>query len=309
MATLVTGDVKHIREDLGNFISTIDPEDRPFTNEIGKVKATSTTHEWLNDSLAPANKDNAGEEGAEAVFGVLGGPKRLSNRTQIFKKTVKVSGTLQAVNTAGTSNEKSRQILKAGKELNRDIEAALVSANSTASGDPVLAGAEAWISTNALHGAGGSTAGFVGTAVQEVVDGTARPLDDVLINELFLKIHDAGGYAKQVIAPGRIKQKVASLRTGNGSWQMPADKKTIYAGVDYYVSDFGVHEIIPHHFMTKTTLIAFDKDLWSMATLRGIKKEDLAKTGDSDAMQILTEVTLECMNEAGNGKIVDIEVQ
>ncbi|MFC7066094.1 SU10 major capsid protein [Brucella rhizosphaerae] len=308
MATLKTTDVKHVREDLGNYISMISPEKTPFKTEIGKSKATSTWHEFLTDELAPANAANARLEGADANEADNRGPARIGNRTQIFAKEVTIANTLQAVDTAGARNEKARQITKAGAELNRDIEAALVSANPSASTPGMLGGAEAWIKTNALHGTGGSTAGFANNNVGAVTDGDEQELTVELLNKLFGQIWEAGGNAAQVIAPGKVKQTISALAGGVGVWQTPAEKKTIYAGVDYYVSDFGVHEIIPHHFMTKTTLIAFDKDLWNVATLRGITKNELAKTGDSDKVQIITELTLECLNEAGNGKIADIKV-
>lgn len=309
MATLKTTDVKHVREDLGNYISMISPEKTPFRTEIGKTKATNTYHEFLKDDLDAANKDNAAAEGADAPAATGNGPIRLGNWTQIFTKEVTVAGTLQDVNTAGTNNELSRQIAKKGAEINRDQEAAFVSANSSvATGTRKLAGAEAWIKTNALHGVGGSTAGFSNSLVGAVVEGTGRELTRDLISDVAQKIWAAGGDPTKMITSGPIKDKIAKLVTGNGVWQQNASEKTIYANVDYYVSSFGKHQIIPHHFMSATTLIAFDPSLWNVATLRALKKNDLAKTGDSDKKQLVLEVTLECTNEAGNGKIADIDV-
>ena len=310
MAVLKTSDVKHVREDLANAISMISPEKTPFRTEIGKTKATATRHEWLSDELSAANKDNAAAEGAAAATASNSGPSRLGNYTQIFTKPVSVSGTMQAVNTAGTKNELSRQVAKAGAEINRDIEAALVSANaSVASGTRKLAGAEAWIKTNASHGTDGATAGYnAGTGVVgAVTDGTDRALTATLINETAQKVWAAGGDPTKVIAPGKIKQAISALNSDVGVWNMDASKKTIYAGVDYYVSDFGRHQIIPHHFMSQSTVIFFDPALWNEATLRAYKVNDLGRTGDSDEKQMIVEVTLECLNEAGNGKIADID--
>ncbi len=311
MATLKTSDVKHVREDLANVISMISPEKTPFKTEIGKTKATSTRHEWLSDELAAANKDNAAADGAAAATPSGSGPARLGNYTQIFTKSLSVSGTLQAVNTAGTKNELSRQVTKAGSEINRDIEAAIVSANgSVASGTRKLAGAEAWIKTNALHNGAGATAGFdpVTGVVGSVTAGTGRAITDGLINEVAQNVWAAGGDPTKVIASGKVKQAISKLASGNGVWNMDASKATIYAGVDYYVSDFGRHQIIPHHFMSQSTVIFFDPSLWNLATLRSLKINDLGRVGDSDEKQMLVEVTLESLNEAGNGKIADIDV-
>ncbi|MBB4230031.1 SU10 major capsid protein [Rhizobium mongolense] len=310
MATLITNNATNVREDLGDVISRISPEKTPFKTEIGSTKATATNHYFLKDSLAAANKDNAAIEGADAVFGTLTPPEKISNTTQNFVKFVQVSATLQAVNTAGTKDEYARQVAKVGAELNRDIEAALVSKNAavfgTGSVAGKLAGAEAWIETNADHGVGGATTGYTAGAVGAVTDGTVRDLTEAMFNEMAQKVWNEGGDPTLVIAPGLLKQKISTF-AGNGVRQQQADSKSIYAGVDYYVSDFGKHQIIPHHFMSSTTVIAFDPSLWAVATLRSLKKTDLAKTGDSDKKMLVTELTLECKNEAGNGKIADVE--
>jgi hypothetical protein len=308
MATLITSGLKSVREDLGDVITDISPEKYVFTTSIGKAKASNRYHENLTDTLAAANPMNAAHEGADAGVANNIGPERVGNHTQIFTKNVAVADTVSAVNTAGTNDELTRQVIKAGKELKRDIEAALVSANSTivSGGAPrLLGGAEAWIKTNAFHGVGGSTAGFAADNVGAVVDGTARPITEEMFNEMIQEIWAAGGDPSLVIAPGLLKQAISKF-SGNGTKFQNADAKEIFAGVDYYVSDFGRHKIIPHHFMRQTTVIAFDKTLWALATLRGIKKNELAKTGDSTKYQLVTEVTLESRNEAGNGKLADV---
>ncbi|KWV45674.1 head protein [Rhizobium altiplani] len=310
MATLITNNVSHVREDLGDVISRISPEKTPFKTEIGSTKATASQHFFLKDALDAPNKDNAAIEGADASFGTLTGPDRISNFVQTFTKTVQVSGLLQAVNTAGTKDEYARQVAKKGAELNRDIEASLVSANPSVfgtGGTPgKLGGAEAWIKTNALHGAGGATSGFSSGTVGAVTAGTVRDLTEDMFNEMVQKVWNEGGDPTLVIAPGKLKQKISGF-LGNGTKYQDANAKTIYQGVDYYVSDFGKHQIIPHHFMSSTTVIAFDPSLWAVATVRGVRKVDIAKTGDSDKKMIITDLTLECRNEAGNGKIADVE--
>ncbi|TQX87142.1 MULTISPECIES: DUF5309 domain-containing protein [unclassified Rhizobium] len=309
MPTLITNSATHIREDLGDVISRISPEKTPFKTEIGTTKATATNHQFLKDALAAPNKNNAAIEGADAAASTLVTPDRISNQTQIFTGNVVVSGTLQAVDTAGSKDEFARQIAKVGSEMNRDIEAALVSSNASVAGTGSVAGklggAEAWIASNVQSGTGGSTAGYVGGQVGAVVAGTARPLTEVMFNTMAQQVWNAGGDPTLVLAPPLLKQKISGF-TGNGTKYQQADSKTIYAGVDYYVSDFGKHNIIPHRWMSTTTVLAFDKTLWAVATLRSMKKVDIAKTGDADKKQLVTELTLECMNEAGNGKIADV---
>lgn len=306
MPTLTTTNVSHVREDLSNLINMISPEETPFVSSIGKTKATAVKHEWLQDELAPADKNNAIAEGADATDSPLSGPVRISNVTQIFQKDIRVSGTLNAVNTAGGKEELARQIAKKGKELKRDQEAAFVSNNaSVATGARKLGGAEAFISTNAQHGSGGSSTGFSGGVVNAPTAGTARALTETMFVNALQSIWTAGGDPNTVIAPGVLKTKISTF-TGGGQKQQIADKRIVTQAVATYVSDFGQVTILPHRFMSTTTVIAYDPALWNQAVLRGIEKKELGKTGDSERFMLVTEVTLECLNEKGNAKIADL---
>lgn len=306
MPTLTTANVSHVREDLSNLISMISPEETPFISSIGKTKATAVKHEWLQDELAPANGANAIAEGADATDTTLSGPVRINNVTQIFQKDIRVSGTLNAVNTAGGKEELARQIAKKGKELKRDQEAAYVGKSaSVATGTRLLGGAEAFIATNAQHGAGGSSTGFSGGVVNAPTAGTARALTEAMFVTALQSIWTAGGDPNTVIAPGVLKSKISTF-VGGGTKQQIADKKTVTQAVSTYVSDFGTVTILPHRFMSTTTVIAYDPSLWNQAVLRGIEKSELAKTGDSERYMLVTETTLECLNEKGNAKIADL---
>ncbi|NTB86854.1 SU10 major capsid protein [Agrobacterium tumefaciens] len=307
MAVQKTTEIVNMREDLGDVISRISPEQTPFYTEINKTKAKNTYHEFTSDELAPPNKDNAKEEGADAGAANNTVAKREGNWAQIFEKVRHVSATSEAVDIAGVKSNTAYQLATATAEIKRDIEAALVSANaSIASGERKLAGAEAWLSTNALHGVGGDTPGFSNGTVGAVTAGTTRALTEDMFNELAEMIWNEGGNPTKVIASGSLKKAISKF-SGNAQKYQEQDKsKTVYAGVDVYVSDFGTHQIIPHHFMSKTTVIAFDPKFWSVATLRSLKREDLGKSGSSTKFMLETELTLESKNEKASGKVADV---
>ncbi|MBD8663129.1 DUF5309 family protein [Rhizobium sp. CFBP 8752] len=307
MPTLITQNAAHVREDLGDIISMISPEETPFTSAIGKSKATQKTHEWLRDELAAVNKDNAAAEGADAADSTLITPTRLSNQTQIFTKTVAVSNTFEATNTAGGKSEIAKQIMKAGKELKRDQEAAFLSANpSVATGARKLGGAEAWIKTNALHGTGGATAGFSNGVVGAVTAGTARAFTEAMLITSLQNAYIAGGNVTTIMASPLIKAKIGAFTGGSVKQAIADGKKTLNVGVDIYNGDFGRQDVVASRFMSTSTVIAFDEDLWKVAVLRGVTKNELAKTGDATKYQLVTEVTLESLNESGNAKIADL---
>jgi len=45
--------------------------------------------------------------------------------------------------------------------------------------------------------------------------------------------------------------------------------------------------------------------MWKVAIARETKQEDLAKMGDNERKQIVTELTLECCNEKAHGAVYD----
>ncbi|XUY28551.1 SU10 major capsid protein [Agrobacterium sp. rho-8.1] len=306
MATLKTTDLKNVREDLGDFISDISPKETPVLTSIGKTKATNTYHETLKDELAPANKDNARAESADAPEATNFGPQRIGNWTQIFSKQVSVSGTLEAVDKAGARSEKARQIAKAGLELKRDEEAAITSDNaSVATGLKKLGGIGAWLTTNVNKGANGASTGFSNGIVAAPTAGTSRVLTEVMFKDMAQKVWEQGGDPTLVFAPGSLKAKISGFNGGATKFNA-VEKETVYANVDIYVSDFGTHKIIPHRYMPSTSVYFLDKSLWNKAVLRGVTKYDLAKSGDSEKMELIEEITLESLNEAGNGVIRDV---
>ena len=78
------------REDLIDVIYNTAPTDTPLISMMDKVEATGVTHEWQRDTLdTPAN--NSVAEGADATYTAITPTQRLSNQTQIARKTFSVS--------------------------------------------------------------------------------------------------------------------------------------------------------------------------------------------------------------------------
>ncbi|MCJ2030719.1 DUF5309 domain-containing protein [Methylobacterium sp. J-043] len=312
MAALTTNQVVHIREDLADVINIIDRETTPVYSMLEKTTATNARHEFMTETLNTPNPDNAFVENATFTDSDMTKPERLANYTQISQKVVNVAGSLQAFNTAGSKNEFVRQVKKAGVEIRRDIESAIVgnSASNAGSGSVARrsAGMEAWIKTNASHGTNGSTAGFNAAVTPAPVDGTTRVFTETMFKESVQQGYTNNANLKKWIAPPALKQ-VMSTFTGNATKYVDAKDSTVNAGVGIYVSDFGRHEFMPHPYMRTRTVIGFDPDLWAIATApgRNFKTEDLAKTADGDRKAILTEWTLVSKNERGNAKIADLK--
>jgi len=146
------------REDLSDIIYNISPTDTPFMSTIGKSKATAVNHEWQIDALAAPAADNYHLEGDEISFDAQTATTRIGNKTQISRKAVIVSGTMESVDLAGRNNELAYLISKASKELKRDMETTLTAnqapVDSGAGAARRMASLESWIKTNTDKGGG-----------------------------------------------------------------------------------------------------------------------------------------------------------
>jgi hypothetical protein len=300
------------REDLSDIIYDISPTETPFVSGISRTSASAVTHEWQTDSLAAANTANAALEGDDATGATLVATTRLNNVCQILQKTVVVSGTQRAVNTAGRADELEYQVAKAGRELKRDAEAIALSDHGKVTGSTATArnmgGIETWLASNKVQAAtsttpGGGTAMVIGDATAYTA-GALKTAIDTVIQQCWT----SGGDPTVIMVPGAGKV-TASNMTGIATLYRDVPAKSqgqIIGGADVYVSNFGNHTIVPNRFMKTTTTLILDMEFWALAELRPMMTTPLAKTGDNDKRQLLTEITLEAKNEAASGKVSDI---
>ena len=143
-----------IREDLSNIIYNISPEDTPFMSGIGKSSCDNTYFEWQIDEL-DGGKDNFHVEGDNAEALAVTEPSRVGNYTQISSKTVRSSGTAEAVDFAGRKSTQAYQMAKRAKELKLDMEHMLLAVATAptagSSGTARKTGSVgAWITSNVI---------------------------------------------------------------------------------------------------------------------------------------------------------------
>lgn len=310
MATYQTYTAIGQKEDLSDVIYNISPTDTPFMSSVGKTKATATYHEWQTDSLASVNLSNYAVEGATASDATMSPTTRAGNRTQISQKTVKVSGTLEAVDKAGRKSEKAYSLAKASAEIKRDMEAILLSNQAAAAGDAStarkLGGLQAWLATNGDFGTDG-VAGASGTTARTT--GTDRTFTETILKTVVAEVYTAGGSPKVLMVRPNHKQVVSSFAgIAAQRYMAPSDAPTTIIGAaDVYLSDFGSISVVPNRFIN-TSDVAFivDPDMASVAYLRPFQTNELAKTGDAEVTQLLAEYTLQVSNEAAHGIIADL---
>ena len=312
MATYQTYTAIGQREDLSDVIYNISPTDTPIMSSVGKSKATAVYHEWQTDSLAAATTNNAAVEGDDATDATMSPTTRLGNYTQIVQKTIKISGTLDAVDKAGRKSEKAYQLAKASAEIKRDIETIISANQGRSAGNSSTArkmGALlSWITTNSSVGTSGADPTTIGVSTR--TDGTARSFTETILKDVIQQVYSSGGNPK-VLMVGAYQKQAVSAFAGIAAqrFMAPSDAPTTIIGAaDVYMSDFGTVSVVPNRFMRTRDALVLDPEYAALAYLRPFATNELAKTGDSEKTQILAELTLEVRNEAAHGIAADLAV-
>ena len=309
--TATTLTTKGIREDLEDNIYRVAASKTPLTKNIGSVKATATFHEWQTETLAAPSATNYQLEGNDygSTFGSENVTTRVGNYLQIFAKTGLVSATDDVVKKAGRSSELNRQKVLKGIELATDVEMTMfvngVSGQESGGTPRKCAGLPAWISSNTSFGAGGSAGGFSGGTVAAATPGTNRTFTEALVKSTRTTAFGNGAAPSQVYMSGTNKQQFSAF-TGIASIRVdasPREQATIIGAADVYQDDYGRLTLIPHQYAVANMAIFVDPEMAAVATLRPMKTEALAKTGDAEKFSITAEKTLVVKNQRAHACI------
>jgi hypothetical protein len=305
--TLATYQAIGNREDLSDVIYRIDPSDTPFMSGIEREKATAVNHEWQTQALAAVGT-NAVLEGSDAVTDAVTVTVRTGNICQISDKVARVTGTQMAVDHAGRDNELSYQETLKGLELKRDMEYILVGTNQgKVSGDTTtarqLGTVLSWIKDNASEA--GTAPATPGTNSRTT--GTQRAFTEAQLKDVLSQCWTSGG-KPDVISAGAFNKQQFSTFVGRASPIEDTKSKKIVAAVDAYESDFGQLKVVANRFQSTRDVFVFQMDMWALAFLNGRKMVSipLARTGDSERRQMLSEYTLVSRNQAASGIVADL---
>lgn len=312
-----------IREDLEDVIWDLFPNDTWCLTNLDKTDANAAYHEWLGDALAGATA-NRQIEGDDATFSTLAAPTRYGNYLQISRKTFLVSGTLEAVKKAGRKSEAVRNQMKTMRELKRDMEQAICQNQASSAGGSATArssaGMESWIAGpttdpgtagNAVRATTSanlaSTVGFSSGTVAAPTDSTTTgALSSTALNSALEGAWTQGGDPRIILCGAKQKQAIDGF-TSIATRFVDVDRSSqavITGAANVYVSDFGRHTVVLHRYMRSSTVLCIDPDYWAIAYLRKPFMEKLAKTGDGEKYQLLSEYCLVARNYKASSKVV-----
>lgn len=302
-----------IKESFEDVIFDISPEDTPLLSMAKRTTAGQTYHQWQIDQLAAAGT-NAAVEGDDATYATLAATTVLGNYTQISRKTVNVSNTYDVVKKYGRKQEVAYQLMKAGKELKRDMEFALVQNQASSAGGAATArtsaGMESWITNRVLAtgSTAGTTPGFSGGSVAAPTDGTSVTFIEADLKSALELAWLDGGEPTTILMSSANKKRFSAFSGIAEKRHMVngTSEAIITAAADVYVSDYGNHTVKLDRFMRDEAVLCIDPGYVSLASLRPMAQEELAKTGDSTKYLINCEYALVVNNPNAHAKVQNV---
>jgi hypothetical protein len=304
------------REDLENFIYMISPVETPFMSNCAKTTAsavfTSGRPKRLPLPLRPTRRLKATTPPTppSCLLCVWATTARSRSTPSVCRVRSSPSP------AAGIKDEMAHQLVVFGKRMKRDMESQLTqnkASNAGGAGSARISGLARGVAGVQLDHPRlrrlavelglpvGHRPGPGGQLGAGDFDGSEREGD-------YPRLLD-GRWSPDTIMVGPFnKTKARVLRAFLRLKPRPRPRASRHdrGAADAYVSDFGKLMIVPNRFQRDRTLFVLDFDYWAIAYLRKFQQKDLAKTGDSDRKQILSEYTLVSRQEAASGKVTDL---
>jgi hypothetical protein len=311
--TFLTYSAKGIREDLSNQIYNISPETTPFMNNIGRGTASNTLFQWQTDTLADNTTANAQLQGDDiSTYDAVTPTVQLTNYTQISRKTVVISGTVEAVNKAGRKSELAYQLAKRAAELKRDMETIMLANQAATAGNsttaPKTGSLLAFIKTNTDKGTNGADPSYTTLPDATRSDGAIRAFTETILKNVLQKVWEQGGDPSIVMVGAKNKQVVSGFNGIATRYRdVPAGKQAqIIGAADVYVGDFGQVNIVPNRFQRDRDAFVLSPDYAGVHFLRPFQQVELATTGDAEKRLLLAEYGLAIYNEKAHGLAADL---
>jgi len=296
------------REDLSDIIYDVTPTETPFLSALPRNKATGTKHEWQTDALAAVSSSNFVIEGEAATIDASIATARPINYCAISDKTASVTGTQEAVTSAGRRSDMAYQMGKRMKELKKDVEAALLENNAYVAGSTSAArecaGMQAWVLTNTSIASDATASSGDGSDAH--TDGTARALTEDMVETVLASAWTNGGMPSLGILNAFQKRKFTGF-SGNSTRNTDAKDKKLTNSVDVYIDPLGNEiRLVPCRQVPADVIHFVDPEYVAFSVLRDFRSWELAKVGDVERRQLLVEYTLEMRNEKAHAAVYDL---
>ena len=274
-------------------------------DELMKVTDVATNTLTVERGYADTDKENhadeavieilfvEGEEGADARDARHKARSKISNYTQIFDETIKISGTASVVSNYGIDDlyehEKAKKLLELALQLEKALINGVKYENSNVR---LMKGIREFVSAN-------------------VTDASNDELDDGKINDAMQDIYEQGGFEQggnwKIMTPAKQKRVISKFDQSN--IRLTREENTRGQVVDFYVSDFGQAEIVLNNNLKPDEIFIVDANRLAIRPLntREFTHEYLGKKGDYYEGMIVGEYTLEMVQEKASARIRNLQ--
>lgn len=294
---------------IGDQVRCKDAEELMLVRVVGSSTITVTRGYGGTAAEAIAAGDtlhilgNASLEGQDAEAARFTIRSRRGNWTQIFSKTVMVSGSEMAVRHLGVADEVDFQKTKAVRELLRDLENTVV--NGIAPEADQIGSDTVRRTMNGL---------LPQLATNRFVPGqngfpSGGALDETKLNAALRLIWEKSSGQVDLIAVNGYQKRVIS-QFGAGSRSYSPQDPRYTSQIAIYESDFGVQRVILSRWVPRDAVVLLDSSRLQVLPLAGrsFQYRPLAATGDFEKGQVLGEYSLELRNESAHGVIRGLSV-
>ena len=246
------------REDLTDVLTILAPEETPILSSAQKQRASATNTEWTVDSLdLPSTAGIVEGDDIAAFTDQFAGRARMGNYTQKFRRDYRVSDLQEAVDSVGPAKIAQAEA-KAIRELKRDIEATLCSANvkqqATAALPYKMTGLGGFIDS----GAAATTVpvGFTtpASSIYTTTESAANDFSETALNNIISSIFEVNGVSNGLVLVADVglrrvisdfaRLSTVSTETSVRNVNYDGGVAAIKLSVEMYQSDHGIVSII-----------------------------------------------------------------
>ena len=271
------------------------------TSEIVQVTAISTDTLTVTRGYASSSPEAHGatatwtivsqpvQEGDETIVAIGRARTQQTIYTQIFKRTIKVSGTIQAETAngmhPGVPDEAKYQILHRTLEMKREMNIAAIHSvlSSSAGSDTVY---------RTMKGLREYLTAATGNNLS-----TAESLSEGIVNKMYRQSWDDGGDPRDMVGGPDQITRFADFNAGKV--RVAASERIAGVFIEKYLTQYGAEiSLTLDRWFQKDEIALIDKSRCHIAPLqgRGLIVEPLAKVGDAQRWQVLMEACLVVKN-------------
>jgi len=249
------------------------------TNVVTVTRGVAGTAASHASNAACSYITNSRLEGATTDYGQTTTLNNPYNYTQIIQDAVKVTRSQEKLLEHGISNELDYQRDKKLKELNRSLEKACIFEVSMRSAGSATTPRRM-----------GSLATFITTAGNYTT--TTTTISKANIDNTMLACFQDGGNPRILMANPATILNIRNLIDSSSFVKVSQDERSLGMRLERVVTQYGELELLPNRWMNAKYAFLLDPDFVGVYEYDPWSEEDLGKTGDFYAREIVGEFSL-----------------